>query len=153
MIHPPSPPDLAAGQEVGLFLQAMWRFNRALGQQLEPRLQSEHGTDTRSYLLLQSIQKGVNYPKALAEELKIPSTLLSRYLDDLSKRGLIERQIDAQDSRRTRLTLTPAAEQLVGAVRRTIHDVAEARLSRLTLDQRRTLTETLRLLAQEGSAP
>jgi DNA-binding MarR family transcriptional regulator len=152
MSRSPSPSALSVDQEVGLFLQAMWRFNRALGQQLEPRLQAEHATDVRSYFVLQSIQKGVQYPKALAEELKIPTTLLSRYLDDLSKRGLIRRQIDEQDSRRTLLTLTPAAEELTQAMRQTIHDVTEVRLTRLTSVQRQQLTNTLRLLADEGSA-
>ena len=147
---PPTAPP--AVQEVSLFLKAMWRFNRALAQQLEPRLHAEHATDARSFFVLQSIQQGVQYPKALAEELKIPGTLISRYLDDLSKRGLVDRHIDEHDSRRTRLTLTPAAERLIVAMRQTIHDVAEARLSRLTPAQRQSLTEALRLLADEGPA-
>lgn len=151
MIDSIAPPTTSpADQEVSAFLQVMWRFNRALGQQLEPRLQAEHATDIRSYFVLQSIQKGVQYPKALAEELKIPSTLISRYLDDLSKRGLVNRHIDEHDSRRTLLTLTPAAETLVQGMRQTIFDVTESRLSRLTPAQRQSLTETLHLLAAEG---
>lgn len=137
-------------QEVSLFLKAMWRFNRALAQQLEPRLQAEHATDARSYFVLQSIQQGVHYPKALAEELKIPGTLISRYLDDLSKRGLVNRHIDEHDSRRTRLTLTPTAETLIRAMRQTIYDVAGSRLSRLSPAQRQSLTEAFHLLAHEG---
>jgi len=144
-----SPP---AKEDVSLFLQTMWRFNRALSQQLEPRLQAEHGTDARSYFVLHSIQRGVHYPKALAEELKIPSTLISRYLDDLSKRGLIERHIDEQDSRRTLLTLTSTGVDLVEAVRGTIHSFTEARLARLTPAQRQGLTESLLILGDEGTS-
>jgi len=150
MIDSVAAPPSSADQEVSTFLKAIWRFNRALGQQLEPRLQAEHATDIRSYFVLQSIQQGAQYPKALAEELKIPGTLISRYLDDLSKRGLVDRHIDEHDSRRTRLTLTPAAEQLIQAMRRTIHDVTEARLTRLTPAQLQNLTETLHILAHEG---
>ncbi|MFC4453816.1 MarR family winged helix-turn-helix transcriptional regulator [Deinococcus sonorensis] len=143
-VHPP--------QDVSLFLKAMWRLNRAMAQQFEPLLHERHGTEARSYFILHSIQSGVQYPKALAEELKMPSTLISRYLDDLSKRGLIERHIDEHDSRRTLLTLTPLALQLVAEVRQTIHDVTEARLSRLSPTQLKGLTDALRILVDEGHA-
>lgn len=150
VISPVSPPPTR--EQVGRFLSSLWRFQRRLKQELDPLLASRHGLDSRRFLILRAIQDGHPYPKALAEQLQIPATLLSRYLDQLVKQGLIERHIDAQDSRRTRLTLTEAGASAVQDTLDTIHQLAGARLARLDPAALLTLLDALELLAQEEHA-
>ncbi|MBB6096607.1 DNA-binding MarR family transcriptional regulator [Deinobacterium chartae] len=124
-------PSADAHQEVTRFLRGMWRFNRALTQQLEPLIESRHGIDSRIFFVLKSIQGGKHYPKMLAEHLRIPSTLISRYLDQLDKQGLVSRSIDGQDSRRTRLMLTEAGERVTRETQETLYTLVGAQLAKL----------------------
>lgn len=137
--------------EVTRFLRGMWRFNRALGQQLEPLLHEKHGIEPRTYFLLKSIQGGNLYPKTLAEHLKIPASLISRYLDLLVRKGLVERHLDEQDSRRIRLSLTDEGQRIARESEQTVYDLASARLSKLEPGALRTLLGALETLADEGA--
>lgn len=148
--HETDPHGTSQHEEVSRFLGSLWRFNRALGQQIEPLLETRHGLETRSFFLLKRIGSGDLYPKALAEHLRIPPTLISRYLDGLVKQGLIERHIDEQDSRRTRLSLTGNGQRQMEAAQATIYELAAARLGRLSPETLRTVTDALETLSGEG---
>ena len=129
---PPTPP--AAGlsdDEISRFLRGIWRFNQALGQLLKPKLEQQYGIDPKEYYLLHSISRGAVYPKVLADTLHLPFSLVSRHLDALSKAGLLLRQLDPEDSRRVRLTLTPRGEEVLLAVRGVVHRSASERLKGL----------------------
>ncbi len=130
----------------------MWRFQRRLKQELDPLLAARHGLDLRKFFVLRGIQDGHQYPKVLAEQLQMPATLLSRYLDQLVKQGLIERHIDAQDSRRTHLTLTTAGEHVIRDTLDTAQALTGARLARLDPATLSALLSALELLAQEDCA-
>ncbi|MFC4640403.1 MarR family winged helix-turn-helix transcriptional regulator [Deinococcus hohokamensis] len=145
-VPPPHSPEA-----ISRFLGALWHFNRTLAKEIEPLLEKELHTDSRSFLLLKSIQGGLAYPKLLAQEFKIPTTLISRYLDDLTKRGLVERHIDAQDSRRIRLTLTPAGSALLDETERVVHHHMGHRLARLSAERLDSLNDAITALAEEGS--
>ncbi|RJF70154.1 MarR family transcriptional regulator [Deinococcus cavernae] len=82
----------------------LWKLNRRIKQSVQPLIAEQYGLDIRKYFILQNIRHGRVYPKQIAENLDMPSTLLSRYLDGLHTQGLIERQIDPHDSRRTLLS-------------------------------------------------
>lgn len=138
-------------EQVGRFLASMWRFQRQLKQELDPLLATQHGLDSRKFFILKSIQSGHQYPTVLAEQLQIPATLLSRYLDQLVKQQLIERQIDAQDSRRTRLSLTAAGENVLAQTWASIQALTGARLARLDTRTLSGLLDALELLAREES--
>ncbi|PYE50577.1 MarR family winged helix-turn-helix transcriptional regulator [Deinococcus yavapaiensis] len=125
----PATPDLH--EEVDRFLHGLWRFNRALTQRLEPLLETKHGIDPKTYIILKSIDSGHHYPKVLADHLKIPSTLISRYLDGLVKQGLLERHIDEHDSRRIRLTLTEHGTNVMHDSEETIHVLTRSHLAKL----------------------
>ncbi|EYB67311.1 MarR family transcriptional regulator [Deinococcus phoenicis] len=147
MIPGPLPPPTQ--EQVGRFLASMWHFNRRLKQELDPLLASKHGIDSRKFFILRSIQEGHQYPKVLAEQLQIPATLLSRYLDQLVKQGLIERHIDEQDSRRTRLTVTEAGAHATADTLDTVQSLTGARLARLDPRTLPTLLDALELLTHE----
>ncbi|ADV67390.1 MarR family winged helix-turn-helix transcriptional regulator [Deinococcus maricopensis] len=146
-------PTAHDAEEISRFLGVLWRFNRALAQEVEPRLHRELDTDPRSFILLKSIHKGLQYPKLLAQELRIPSTLISRYLDDLCKRGLIERHIDERDSRRTRLTVTDKGVALIHDTEAVVHTLVGHRLARLDAEQLRTLNDAMNALTDETPCP
>lgn len=142
---PPSPTQ----EQVGRFLASMWRFHRRLKQELDPLLTARHGIDARKFLILRAIQAGQQYPTVLAEHLQIPATLLSRYLDQLTKGGLIERRLDAQDSRRTCLSLTPAGQEVVRDTLDTVYSLTGARLTQLDPQTLPVLLGALELLTHE----
>ena len=82
----------------------------------------------------------------------IPATLLSRYLDQLTKGGLIERRLDAQDSRRTCLSLTPAGQEVVRDTLDTVYSLTGARLTQLDPQILPALLGALELLTHEDPA-
>ncbi|MPY66867.1 MarR family transcriptional regulator [Deinococcus sp. SDU3-2] len=127
----------------------MWHFNRKLKQDINPLLAEKHDLDTRRFFVLRGIQTGATYPKVLAERLELPPTLLSRYLDGLARQGLIARQLDPDDSRRTRLSLTPVGEAALAATVQSVHALVSTRLSRLDPDTLATVLGALDLLTQE----
>lgn len=139
-------------EQVTRFLTSMWSFQRRLKQELDPLLAAQHGLDLRKFFILRSIQAGHDYPKPLAEKLQMPAALLSRYLDQLVKQGLIERHIDEQDSRRTRLSLTAAGEHVADDTLDTIQSLTGARLARLDPHLLPRLLDALELITQENAA-
>ena len=159
---PVVPPPLSS-ELVGRFMGALWRVARSFRHDFAPLLASRFDLDPPRFNVLQSIRGGHSYPKALAAHLHLPPTLLSRYLDQLGKQGLIERQIDALDSRRVRLSLTPEGEVLTSEVIRMFLELAaerltsvdSARLGDLTtlLEQLDTLSPTSAGAAQPVSSP
>lgn len=97
-------------QDIVHFLSKLWQLNRRVKQDAAPILEA-HGLDLRRFFILVTIRKGTVYPKEISEKLQIPSSLLSRYIDQLVKQNLLERRIDPQDSRRTQLLLTACGEE------------------------------------------
>ncbi|MDO4247263.1 MAG: MarR family winged helix-turn-helix transcriptional regulator [Deinococcus sp.] len=128
------------------FLGGLWRLNRRMKHDISPLLET-HGLDMRRFFILFHIRKGMVYPKELSETLQIPSTLLSRYIDQLAKQGLLERQIDERDSRRTRLSLTTQGQATFQAVVGDIKAYASQRLVQLPPAQLFALLEAMEALS------
>ena len=147
------PPDLAVRDAATRFMTSIWQLQRELGHELDPLLRERAGTDPRAYFLLRTIQDGAQYPKVLSECLGIPPNLLSRFLSDLNAQGLIARQLDEQDSRRVRLSLTPVGTRALGQAEEVIHDCIGARLSRLDVPQLAALLDALHTLTSPDLPP
>ncbi|ULH15750.1 MarR family transcriptional regulator [Deinococcus sp. KNUC1210] len=139
-------------EEISRFLRGIWRFNQALGQVLKPKLEQQYGIDTKEYYLLHSIARGAVYPKMLADTLHLPFSLVSRHLDTLSKAGLLSRQLDPEDSRRVRLTLTPLGEEVLQGVRDVVHRSASERLRGLDSAGLDLLMQAVDLISGEDDA-
>lgn len=148
-----APPGAALKEAATSFMAGIWQLNREMSHELDPLLRERAGTDPRAYFLLRTIQDGAQYPKVLSECLGIPPNLLSRFLSDLSAQGLIARQLDKQDSRRVRLSLTPAGVRAVEQAEAVIHDCIGARLSRLGDTQLAALLDALHTLTGPDSHP
>lgn len=135
----PAPP--LSGELVGRFMGALRRFARSFRQDFASLQAAQFDLDSPRFNVLQSIRSGHSYPKALAAHLHVPHTLLSRYLDQLNKQHLIERQIDPVDSRRMRLT--PQGKQLTSEVIRIFMEHAAERLTHFDPAKLGELTELL----------
>lgn len=127
------------------FLGGLWRLNRRMKHDVSP-LMEMHGLDMRRFFILFNVRKGTVYPKELSETLQIPSTLLSRYLDQLVKQGLLERQIDERDSRRTRLNVTAAGQSTFQAVVDDIKAYTSQRLVHLQPEQLFAMLDAMDML-------
>jgi DNA-binding MarR family transcriptional regulator len=83
---------------------------------LEPEL-AEHGLTFTQYAILMSIRDRIALkPKNLCLQLRHDSGALTRVLDQLEARGLIERQRSAGDRRAIELRLTRAGEEALRVV-------------------------------------
>lgn len=125
------------------FFVNFWRTGRTLGDTLSSRLGRDHGLDLRDYLVLNSIFKGRRYPTELADHLQIGKDIVSRIVNKLMHEGLIDRSIDAQDSRRTRLAVTAAGLQRRDAIKDTIEHTIAPLLELLGADRRDAMTDSL----------
>ncbi|AIZ46488.1 hypothetical protein QR90_05400 [Deinococcus radiopugnans] len=140
-------------EQVGRFMGALWRFGRSFRQELDALLLAQGELDSPRFNVLQGIRSGHSYPKALAAHLHMPPTLLSRYLDQLCKQNLIERQIDTEDSRRIHLNLTPEGERLAASVIQSFLGLAAARMHDIDPERLGVLTALLEQLDAPPSTP
>lgn len=146
----PLVPEQLTDELILRFLGGIWRLNRRMKQDVGPLLAERHGIDLRRYFVLQAIHHGHAYPKQLAEALDMPPSLLSRYLEQLVKAGLLERQIDREDSRRIHLTLTDAGQAMLDNISRAIKDSTGQRLGHLEFERLLMLLDTIEALADIG---
>jgi MarR family transcriptional regulator, organic hydroperoxide resistance regulator len=144
-MQPPATP--LPEDAVPRFLGGLWQLNRRLKQIVGPVLAAHTDLDLPRYVILQTILHGADYPKQLSAQLGIIPTQLSRSLDQLQTLGLIERHLDAHDSRRTRLTLTPAGQALTQQASQAIHQTLARRLQALDADQLTITLAAIDLLA------
>lgn len=156
---PPAPDDLPADDllagpvladdAVARFLGGLWRLNRRLKQLTEPVLAEEGDLDLQRFVVLRAIECGAVHPKDLSSQLGIIPTQLSRLLDALATRGLLSRQLDPQDSRRTLLSVTPQGTDLT---RRASHAIGQTVAGRLQALAPERLALTLAAIEMLGGA-
>ena len=67
--------------------------------------------------IIEMISRGQTHPKGIAEAMQLEPSLLSHYLAKLEDADLIERELDPEDRRRTRLRLTGRGKDLLAQAR------------------------------------
>ena len=82
----------------------------------------------------------------LAEYIGVSLPSMSKLVDALTSRGIIERTPDAADRRRVRLGLTEAGAAILATAREAVKASFTARLARLTPDEVATVTASMALL-------
>ena len=80
---------------------------------MEENLVKQTGLSLHEALCLCGTSKGVCEPGKLAKEMEISPSRLSRILDSLANRGLIDRAISTEDRRNISLTLTQEGTTMV----------------------------------------
>ncbi len=140
-------PDLAA--EVSTFLRNLHGLNMSIVQQLSPILEGRQGIDLRLYYILHAIDNGAVHPGAIAQVMKLPNSLVTKHLDQLADRELLERSIDSQDSRRIRISLTKKGKSMMDSSDDILSEMVGIRLARIPDDRRAGFIETLVELAAD----
>lgn len=105
------------------------------------------GLEMKELLVLSAIEEHP-HPAALAEELVIPKPSVTAYLKRLEAAGFVKREIDPEDLRRHRLTLTASGRKVQSRGAAAISEAFGARLARLNAKQRAELATLLELLSE-----
>jgi DNA-binding MarR family transcriptional regulator len=113
-----------------------------------PRTAHGHASseDLVDFLTLRTIELGVDTPGGLIRDLGLNPAVVSRALTKLTRAGLIERRIDSDDSRRSRVDLTEAGALTTAAIGARIRPGLAKRLQQLDPDRIDTLLESLEML-------
>jgi DNA-binding MarR family transcriptional regulator len=139
--------DLAS--EVSTFLRSLHGLNMSIVQQLSPVLETRQGIDLRLYYILHAIDNGAVHPGAIAQVMKLPNSLVTKHLDQLADRGLLERSIDVHDSRRIRISLTKKGRSMMDSSDAILSEMVGVRLARIPDDRRASFLTTLVELAAD----
>jgi MarR family transcriptional regulator, multiple antibiotic resistance protein MarR len=101
-------------------------------------------------ILLEHVAKGVKHPKELAGLLDTVPPVISALLGELEDKGLIERQIDPEDKRRVKLTLSKQGKDLHEKIRERSLALGGERLSKLSDGELTSLIRIFRKLLEEA---
>ncbi|MCW2690573.1 MAG: hypothetical protein JWR37_5463 [Mycobacterium sp.] len=137
--------DAAAAPELRL-LDALFRLNKSVLADARTHIAAAADLDLAEFLSLRSIELGVDTPGGLVQDLGLNPAVVSRALTKLYKAGLIERRIDPDDSRRSRVTLTHDGARTTAAIAARIRPGLAQRLGRLDPDRIQRLLESLETL-------
>jgi len=138
--------------------EAAWlgllRAHAALTRGLDAELAARHGIGLSAYELLSRLARapdGALRMSHLAEQTELSLSRVSRLMDQLETRTLVERRACASDSRVTYATLLPAGRELVRAAQDTFFTVVDERfLGRLSCPEVELLGSLLdRLVARK----
>lgn len=141
-------PDLAA--EVSIFLRHLHELNMSIVQQLSPILEERQGIDLRLYFIMHHIDSGTVHPGAIAQVMKLPNSLITKHLDQLAAKDLLQRSIDAHDSRRILISLTKKGVALMNAADGILSELVGRRLALIENEQRASFLTTLVALAGDS---
>ena len=107
---------------------ALLRAREAVMRKFTPALR-EHGLSAQQWRVIRVlVEEDALDASELAERCALLLPSLSRILQNLHRRGLIDRQVDADDQRRTLISITPAGRELFA----TLSPLNEARYAYIT---------------------
>jgi len=128
----------------------MYSLNLSIVQHLTPMLERQQGIDLRLYFILHVVDQGKVYPGAIAQAMGLPYSLVTKHLDQLAQKGLLERSIDPEDSRRVRVRLTDKGLEVMKGSDAILAEQVGERLGKIPAEQRANFLATLVDLADEG---
>jgi DNA-binding MarR family transcriptional regulator len=134
--------DPAAAPELRL-LDALFRLSKSVLADARTHVASAADLDLADFLTLRTIEFGVDTPGGLVRDLGLNPAVVSRALTKLAKAGLVDRRIDPEDSRRSRVELTEAGVRATAAIAARIRPGLAQRLGRLDPDRVQILLESL----------
>ena len=79
----------------------------------EDQLKQQTGLSFNDALLLCAVNKGICEPSALAKELELSPSRLTRILDSLENRKLVQRTLSIMDRRSLTVALTETGSEMV----------------------------------------
>lgn len=132
----------------------LWRVLQVVVEDATPAL-GRLGLHPKAFLLLISLEM-CPHPAELAHHMQLPPATVSYILKQVEARGFVRREVEPDDLRRYRLSLTDTGSHAVAEGKRIVDDIFGRRLERLAPDDRRQLeTLLVRLLgdAQPSTCP
>jgi DNA-binding MarR family transcriptional regulator len=127
-------------------LDALFRLNKSVLADARTHVAAAADLDLADFLTLRTIEIGVDTPGGLVRDLGLNPAVVSRALTKLTRGGLIERRIDSDDSRRSRVELTETGRRTTAAIAVRIRPGLAQRLQRLDPNRIETLLESLEAL-------
>ena len=127
-------------------LDALFRLNKSVLADARTHVAAAADLDLADFLTLRTIDIGVDTPGGLVRDLGLNPAAVSRALTKLTRAGLIERRIDPDDFRRSRVELTKRGRRTTAAIAARIRPGLAQRLQRLEPNRIETLLESLETL-------
>lgn len=112
------------------------------------RFESTEDLAPHQFSVLVQLEKGLDRPGALARAECVSAPSMTRTVNALVERGLVERSGDPDDGRASILTLTADGRQAIKDVRRSRDAWMISRIDDLTEDECQTLDEAREILAR-----
>jgi DNA-binding MarR family transcriptional regulator len=139
-------PDIRLNDHIGYLLRVA--YDHAHRAKVEAMPEAAHPRDFS--LLVGLLTTGPISQQQLAEKMRVNRTLVVGIVDELERRGWVERRRDADDRRSYRLHVTPAGEAAVAEMEPRVKEASGTMSARLTAAERARLNELLRdLIAAE----
>ncbi|SIR82929.1 MarR family winged helix-turn-helix transcriptional regulator [Micromonospora avicenniae] len=126
--------------------EAFWKVARLLRHRTRAALAPWDISPSQARALGVLARHGVLRPGALAEHLRIAPRSATEVVDDLQRRGLVERRPDPNDRRATLVALTAEGVRTSTAIRATRQAEADRLFAELTPGDRDDLARILRTL-------
>ena len=130
----------------------MWRLNhRLLTVVLDACVTDLAALDleTKEFFVLAELDR-IHHPAELATQLVIPRPSLTVYLRNLERAGLAQREIDPDDLRRHRITLTPKGVETRERALAILAAAFSTRLGRLESAEQQTLQRLVQKLLDDA---
>ena len=138
-----------AGDSVGYLLNQVMTSMR---RQVEQAMTAHDLTAAQWYPLWKLKRDGPCTAQELARDMDIDAGAMTRLIDRLAAKGLVQRLRCDTDRRRVMLTLTAAGEAVAGHVPQVLADVNNAYLRDFSRDEWQQLKDLLRRMLASGPA-
>ncbi|WP_437896929.1 MarR family winged helix-turn-helix transcriptional regulator [Sorangium sp. So ce124] len=128
-----------------------FEFSMAVMAEVEPEVRAL-GLEMKEFLLLGKLDDHP-YPAELARALLTPKPSITFMVKRMEAAGFIQRETEAGDLRRFRLTLTRSGRKAMEAARAILDDAFGRRLARISAGERAELARLLTRLMGERARP
>jgi DNA-binding MarR family transcriptional regulator len=136
-----------AGDSVGYLLNQVVTSMR---RQIEQAMTAHDLTAAQWYPLWKLRRDGPVTAQELARDMDIDAGAMTRLIDRLAAKGLVERQRSASDRRVVMLALTPAGEAVAAHIPQVLAEVNNAYLQGFSRDEWQLLKQLLRRMLDSG---
>jgi DNA-binding MarR family transcriptional regulator len=134
---------------VGLLMR---RVLHSIVQQVDRRLSAQDLTHAQWVPLYRLMRSQSSTVAALARELQTDAGALTRAIDRLQAKGLVQRERSTTDRRVVQLVLTDAGRALAGQVPEVLSDVMNAHLAGFSATEWQSLVGMLQRMQHNGEA-
>ncbi|MGF0308956.1 MarR family winged helix-turn-helix transcriptional regulator [Rhodococcus sp. IEGM1428] len=131
-------------------LDALYRLNKLVLTDARVHVSAVAHLDLVDFLVLRTVKVGIDTPGDLVVDLGLNPSMLSRSLSKLADAGLVIREIDSADSRRSRIRLTDDGVRTTADIGGRMRPSLSRRLQLLPPDRIRVLLDSLEILCGDA---